>query len=85
VIEPGGACINGATVEVVSGQAVGQRVVQVGPCDHWWPFNGFTFSNLTPGILMKLRASAVGFVAQEVTAGPGQWDVEIVLQPLPSP
>lgn len=85
VINSGGACIRGATVESIAGQAVGQKVVQTGECDVWsYGGGGFTFKDLTPGILMTLRASAPGFVTTDVSGvGPGLWNLEIELERLP--
>src|SRR5947209_6741768 len=54
VINPGGSCIEGAIVEVVSGQAFGQKVTQSTPCDHWDIGGGFVFKDLTPGVAMAL-------------------------------
>jgi hypothetical protein len=86
VLEPSGACIRGATVESIAGQAVGQRVVQPGPCDYWsYGGGGFTFTDLTPGVSVTLRASAPGFVTKEISnVGPGNLDILITLQPLPA-
>jgi len=85
VIGPGGACIPGASVESVAGQAVGQKVVQTGLCDLWsYGGGGFTFKDLTPGIQMTLQASAPGFVTKNLSnVGPGQWDIVIALDRLP--
>jgi hypothetical protein len=59
-----GACIVGAKVEVVAGQAVGQSGTMPDVCDVWW-VNGAFFTGLTPGVAMTVRASAPGYVAQE--------------------
>jgi hypothetical protein len=84
VIDPNdGVCIRGATVESIAGQAVGQKVVQEGSCDYWSHDVGFTFKELTPGILMTLRASAPGFATKDLSGvGPGQWDIVIKLERL---
>ena len=50
VVDEGGACIAGATVQVVSGQAVGQSTTQITPCDAWSYGGGVTFHGLTPGV-----------------------------------
>ena len=51
-------------------------------CDYWsYGDGGFTFKDLTPGILMTLRASAPGFVTKDISSvGPGQWDIVIELE-----
>jgi hypothetical protein len=86
VINPGGSCIEGATVEVVSGQALGQKVTQSTPCDHWDTGGGFIFKDLTPGAAMTLRASAQGWGTQEkivvpssFTPGQPYWAIEFTL------
>ena len=65
VVDEGGACIAGATVQVVAGQAVGQSLTQMTPCDAWAYDGGVVFQDLTPGVEMTLRASASGYAAQE--------------------
>jgi hypothetical protein len=72
VVSPGGNCIEGALVEVVSGQAVGQKVMQSTPCDAWDDYfsGGFIFKDLTPDVAMTLRASAPGWGTQEKNAVP---------------
>ncbi len=61
-----GACIHGATVEIVGGQRLGEKVTQE-PCSHWDYGGGFSFTGLNPDRDMTLRASASGFAAQEKT------------------
>jgi hypothetical protein len=61
-----GACIDGATVEVVRGQRLGEKVTQT-PCSYWDYGGGFTFTGLNPDEDMTLGASASGFAAQEKT------------------
>ena len=77
-----GACIQGATVEVVGGQALGKSVRQADPCSVWDPDYGAQFNGLTAGVAMTLRASAEGYAPREVivipTTGP-QTAVEIEL------
>jgi hypothetical protein len=70
-----GNCIEGATVEVVSGQSLGQKVTQTTPCDHWddSPNGGFIFKGLTPGVAMTLRASAPGWDTQEKVVVPASF------------
>jgi hypothetical protein len=59
-----GLCIQGATVQVVAGQALGRSETQTLPCDVW-DFGGITLDKLVPGVEMTLRASASGYLAQE--------------------
>jgi len=72
---PTGNCVEGATVEVVSGQSLGQKVTQSTPCDHWGdaPDGGFLFKDLTPGVAMTLRASAPGWRTQEKVVVPASF------------
>jgi len=75
VVEPGGACIDNATVEVVRGQAQGQRMMQDSRCDAWAGGGGFLFKDLTPGVEMTIRASAPGWSTEEKTFVAGQQGV----------
>jgi hypothetical protein len=65
----GGVCIVGAKVEIVAGQAVGQSGTMPEVCDVWW-VNGAFFTGLTVGVEMTVRASAPGYLAQEITVTP---------------
>lgn len=69
VIRDSGACI-AATVQAISGQAVGQIRAQTNECDAWAYDGGVVFENLTPGIQMTLRASAPGYASQNVIVVP---------------
>src|SRR5688572_17088320 len=50
----GGGCIQGATVEVVRGQALGQSVRQATLCSVWDPDPFAYFPGLTEGVEMTL-------------------------------
>jgi len=67
VIDPTGACVANATVEVVRGQRSGQRITQTTPCGAWDYDGGFVFNDLTPGAEVTLRASASGWSTEEKT------------------
>jgi hypothetical protein len=85
VVEPSGSCITDAMVEVVHGQAQGQRIMQETPCDAWAYGGGFVFKELSPGEEMTLRASAPGWSTEEQTVVPhlgGQTAVLISLKKL---
>jgi len=69
VIEENGHCIAGASVSVVSGESAGQTLVQQTPCDVWDPA-GFTFTDLTPGVAVTIRASAPGYATKDTTVVP---------------
>lgn len=74
VADPSGVCIEGATVEVVGGQGLGQKVLQ-DPCNVWSYGGGFVIRDLIPGVSVTLRASAPGWRPEEETffpnMGPG--------------
>jgi len=83
VIDSTGACIEGAIVEVVRGQAQGQQTIQETPCSAWDYGGGFEFKDLLPGLEMTLRASAAGWSTEEQTVVPSSGTraaVEITLQ-----
>ena len=65
----GGVCIVGAKVEIVAGQAIGQSGTMPEVCDVWW-VNGAFFTGLTVGEEMTVRASAPGYLAQQITVMP---------------
>ena len=64
-----GVCLVGARAEIVAGQAIGQSGTMPEVCDVWW-INGAFFKGLTVGVEMTVRASAPGYVAQEITVMP---------------
>jgi hypothetical protein len=85
VVESSGLCIRDAVVEVVRGQAQGQRIVQETPCDAWSYGAGFIFTGLSPGVEMTVRASAPGWSTEEKTFVPHlgvQTTVQISLKKL---
>jgi hypothetical protein len=61
VVDGSGVCIDGATVEVIGGQHLGERITQETPCSVWDYGGGFEFHGLTPGVEMIIRASAPGY------------------------
>ncbi len=79
VVESSGLCIEGATVQIVRGQASSQSITQITPCDAWGYGNGFTFENLSAGVEVTIRASATGYVTKEVTVFPSAgWKVIVL-------
>ena len=70
VVEDSGVCVDSASATVLRGQGIGQTVQQVTPCGVWDYDGGILFKDLTPGVAMTLRVSAVGHVAQEMTVLP---------------
>jgi hypothetical protein len=79
VLEETGACIPGATIEVVRGQAVGRRLTQETPCGYWDDGAGFVLNDLTAGVELTIDASASGYVTQEKTVLPSSHRVTITL------
>ena len=81
-------CIPGAWVEVVAGQAVGERAEQETPCSIWDYGGGVLLRGLTPGVAMTLRVSAPGHLTRDTTVVPTlgpQSAVEIVLESIGAP
>jgi hypothetical protein len=78
VISPTGECIEGATVEVVGGQRLGDRLTQTTPCGAWDFDAGFQFHNLTAGQEMTLRASAPGWRTAEKTIVPLGGAIQVI-------
>jgi hypothetical protein len=70
VVNDAGVCIAGASATVVRGQGLGQSAKQSTPCDAWAYDGGFVFRDLTPGVEMTIRASAPGYVSQELIVVP---------------
>jgi hypothetical protein len=58
-----------AKVEIVGGQAIGQSATNEGDCDPWG-FGGAFFRGLRAGIAVTVRASAPGYLSQEITIMP---------------
>jgi hypothetical protein len=86
VVGDGGSCIAGATVEVTAGQSIGKRMTLTDKCDVWGDASGgeAKFSDLTPDVPMTLRASATGYLAQEMTVVPPSNQVVFALSRSPS-
>ena len=87
VIEEGGsgACIVGATVEIIRGARQGEIQVQETPCSVWDYGGGFDFEDLPVSSQLTLRASAPGYAFKEFTttainSGPA---IEVKLSRLP--
>jgi hypothetical protein len=75
VVESSGACIVGASVRVVSGQAAGQTREQQTICDAWSYGDEIEFKDLTPGVAMTIRASAPGYAPKDATVTPSSYGV----------
>lgn len=86
VVGYGGSCIAGATVEVTAGQSIGKRMTLTDKCDVWGDASGgeAKFSDLAPDVPMSLRASATGYLPQEMTVVPPSNQVVFALVRSPS-
>ena len=85
VVRESGSCIEGATLEIVSGPDAGRTMTQDEPCGVW-DYGGEFFTGLLPGVAITVRASAVGYVTLEKTVTPstGGREADIfVLTPVP--
>ena len=80
-----GACIVGATVEIIGGVRQGEIQAQQTPCSVWDYGGGFDFSDLPISTQVTLRASAPGYASREFTATAvnGGQAVEVKLTRLP--
>jgi hypothetical protein len=84
VVDQTGACITGATIQVVAGQDVGEPITQQTPCDAWGEEGGVEYHHLTAGMSMTLRATAPGYATEEKTITPFGGPVSaIIFAPLP--
>lgn len=80
-----GACIVGATVEIIRGVRQGEIQAQETPCSVWDYGGGFDLKDLPLSTQLTLRASAPGYASKEFTATPvnsGQ-AIEVKLTRLP--
>lgn len=85
VVEATGACIPGATVQVVAGQAAGNPVAQETPCSVWDYAGGVEYHDLAAGVPMTLRATAPGYATKDSTVTPStgpQSAIILELRPL---
>lgn len=67
VLDDGGGCIPGATIQVLAGPGAGATIVQDTPCNAWGYGGGVWFFGW-PGVVMTLRASADGYCSMTRTA-----------------
>ena len=70
VAKSSGACIEGAKVEVIAGQAIGEVALQKTPCNVWAESDGFLIQPLTLNVAITVRASAPGYQSVELTRMP---------------
>lgn len=67
VIDGSGPCIDGAVIEIVSGQGKGLKGTPMGNCDVWDFEGGYFIYGLVPGQSLTIRASAPEYQDSEMT------------------
>lgn len=66
VVQANGLCLVDATVEIIDGPGVGQKVVQKdGSCSLWDYSSEYTLRDLPVGATVRLRASREGYIPEE--------------------
>ena len=79
----GEGCVEGAAVEVLSGPATGQKVVQETPCSVWdYPGIAFILTELQPKVSVALRITAPGYVTRGVMLLPTESPLQISMTPV---
>ena len=67
VIGESGACIDGATIQVVRAQGAGEPIPQRTPCGAWDYDGGLLLTDLAPGVELRLRGVAGGYAQREMS------------------
>ena len=67
VIGQSGACIDGATIQIVGVQGAGEPMPQRTPCGVWDYDGGLLLTDLTPGVEVRLRGAATGYTHSEMS------------------
>ena len=67
VINNTGACIDGATIQVVRAEGAGDPMPQRTPCGAWDYDGGLLLTDLTPGVELTLRGAASGYARREMS------------------
>jgi len=67
VIDDYGACIDGATIQIIGPQRAGEPEPPETPCNMWDIDGGLVFKDLTPGVELTLRGAARGYTSGETT------------------
>jgi hypothetical protein len=70
VINKGGACIDGATIQILGAQGAGEPISQITPCSVWDDDGGLLLTGLTPDVELTLRGAATGYTPGETTSLP---------------
>jgi hypothetical protein len=67
VIGESGACIDGATIQLVRAEGAGEPIPQRTPCGAWDDGGGLLLTDLTPGVELTLRGAASGYARREMS------------------
>jgi hypothetical protein len=67
VIGESGACIDGASIQIVRAGSAGEPIPQRSPCDAWDSDGGLLLTDLAPGIEVTLRGAASGYAQREMS------------------
>jgi hypothetical protein len=67
VIGESGACIDGATIQIVGAEGAGDPIPQRTPCGVWDDDGGLLLTDLTPGVELTLRGAASGYGRGEMS------------------
>ena len=67
VIGESGACIDGATIQIVRAESAGEPILQRTPCGAWDYDGGLLLTDLTPGVELTLRGAASGYARREMS------------------
>ena len=67
VIGDSGACIDGATIQIVRAEGPGEPIPQKTPCGAWDDDGGLLLKDLTPGVELTLRGAADGYARREMS------------------
>ena len=70
VIGESGACIDGATIQIVGAEGAGDPIPQTTPCGVWDYDGGLLLTDLTPGVELTLRGAASGYAQHEMSFRP---------------
>ena len=71
VIDDGGGCIDGATIQILGAQGVGEPIPQKTPCGAWDYDGGLLLTTLTRDVTV-LRGAAHGYAPREMSFFPMQ-------------
>ena len=78
VIDKSGACIDGATIQIVRAEGAGEPIPQRTPCGAWDYDGGLLLTDLTPGVELTLRGAATGYARREISFLPFPMHVALV-------